>query len=208
MFWDLWKRKHSVEHLSIALNKIVKVFQKENIEYALAYGTLLGIYRDGHPIEGDDDIDLFIPQKDWDRAIGVMNKHFFQIPQPILSPYFRGFSVNNVQVELYQAMFYKDRIIDCWEKDVHKKKDLYPFRSYGDYLVPRDVETFLVHVYGKDWRIPKSGKDYPQHEKELADFVCTKVFIKKPCLGWSGVALIILFSIILITVITCINIRK
>jgi hypothetical protein len=202
-----WKGKKSAIKLQNALDKVVEVFEKEDIEYSLAYGTLLGIIREGKPIENDDDIDLFIPSHEWDKAVKVMAKHFFRIPYLTLSivtniydysSIFAMYSVNNVQVDLYRLYSHEERTIDCWSERTFDAS-LYPFSKRGKYSVPKNPEESLVFVYGEDWRIPRGGKD-KSRERELARLVCNRAFPKKINVPFVSVSCSIIIVIVAVII--------
>ena len=65
------KRVWSVE-LEI-LSVFHEVCEKHGLMYSLAFGTLLGQVRHGGFIPWDDDIDLIMPRKDYDKLIGIWN---------------------------------------------------------------------------------------------------------------------------------------
>ncbi len=195
-------QRFSSKELQDAMDKVIRLFEQENVEYALAYGTLLGIIRDNHPIDNDDDVDLFIPPDQWEKALEIMERHFSSKPHLMIEPYFRDFMVNNVQVDLYKLNNFEDRTIDCWNTRVFLKQDMYPFSQFNQYSVPKDPEKLLVHVYGEDWRVPRGGKDYPsEKQKRFANFVCTKVFTKKPRLGAISIGLIVAISFVAVLIL-------
>ena len=41
-----------------SLKDVVDILNKSDIRWAVSFGTLLGLFRDQDPIEGDDDIDI------------------------------------------------------------------------------------------------------------------------------------------------------
>lgn len=60
----------SVEMMKV----IVDVFEEHDIDYCLAHGTLLGLIRHGDFIPWDDDIDLFVFDNDYARAIQLLRR--------------------------------------------------------------------------------------------------------------------------------------
>lgn len=76
LYYDL-QVKGSLRNFQIfnqeLLNFIVNVCKKYNINYWLDYGTLLGAVRHGGYIPWDDDIDIGMMRKDYDKFIKVLN---------------------------------------------------------------------------------------------------------------------------------------
>ncbi|MGI6220694.1 MAG: LicD family protein [Coriobacteriales bacterium] len=60
----------SVEMMKV----IVDIFEKNCIDYCLAHGTLLGLVRHGDFIPWDDDVDLFVFDNDYARAIQALRR--------------------------------------------------------------------------------------------------------------------------------------
>lgn len=66
------------------LRKLLDVCTTENLQVYPMYGTLLGIVRDGGMISGDDDIDVAMPRKDFNKLIELADDftemYFLQTP--------------------------------------------------------------------------------------------------------------------------------
>ena len=58
------------------LNEFDKVCRENNLNYFIAYGTLLGAIRHGGFIPWDDDVDLVMPRNDYDRLCAMADENF------------------------------------------------------------------------------------------------------------------------------------
>ena len=63
------------------LNHFMSICEKEKLQYFFAYGTLLGAIREQGFIEWDDDVDIWMPRKDFDKFAEIYykykNNHYF-----------------------------------------------------------------------------------------------------------------------------------
>ena len=57
------------------LNAIHEILTEKNIEYQLAYGSLLGMIRDKQPIPWDYDADIFVHYKDWQAVSDALQEN-------------------------------------------------------------------------------------------------------------------------------------
>lgn len=60
-------QEQAIEIRKTILKEFHQLCEKNNLRYALAYGTLLGAVRHGGMIPWDDDIDLVMPRDDYER---------------------------------------------------------------------------------------------------------------------------------------------
>ena len=67
------------------LNKLIQVCNKYGITYFADAGTLLGAVRHKGFIPWDDDIDIILPRKDYDKLLSVA-KEEFQYPYYVEKP--------------------------------------------------------------------------------------------------------------------------
>lgn len=155
-----------------------KVLDKLGIPFCLAHGTLLGAYRDGDFISGDeDDIDLVIPDLYADEAekifselqkIGFNKPGRFWIKGRLEGAgIYRG--ANRIDLN-----FLHEKEDKVYEVHINKFPNnpksymvyVFPIRHFEkfdklnfkgiDFNIPFDVERFLELKYGPDWRVPIS----------------------------------------------------
>lgn len=79
-----------VEQKKITLNileKLIKIFEENNITYFAYFGTLLGAIRHGGMIPWDDDIDLAMPRSDYDKLCEIeWEKYNLKLSHPAIDP--------------------------------------------------------------------------------------------------------------------------
>ena len=160
------------DHAEAAFSSIIQFLEAEDIDYFVADGTLLGIYRDRALIKHDTDLDFYLKDE---RDVWKI-RDFFED---------QGFRVGRVMRKwsrTYQISFYDNRrlIVDfcIWHADsdgnrywvgpeIHGKRiqsdnffnnaimlhwgDL-AFRTFSN------VEDWLSSVYGENWSVPETEK--------------------------------------------------
>lgn len=155
---------------NFVLQKGVEIIESLGYECWLSAGTMMGIYRDGQPIEVDTDLDVgmfAISTEERDKLKAEFNNQGFDD--------IRITSYNGEPMQL--AMIHKEVIFDIYfyhkkEKTVdnyndygwmHKPMDLLnPLHeiTYNGkkYKCPRPV-PYLRWRYGEDWNIPNRNSD-------------------------------------------------
>lgn len=92
------------EHKKIALDILKAVdciCKKNNIQYFLAYGTLLGAVRHQGFIPWDDDIDIQVPRQDYNRFLNIFNEQALSNGYEhlkVVSPYDKGALHTHIKV--------------------------------------------------------------------------------------------------------------
>lgn len=86
-FEEIYKEFREYQKITMdTLIEFHRVCEKSNIEYELAYGSLLGAIRDNGQIPWDYDIDVFVAFKDKERLIETLkkeldDKYYFYCPE-------------------------------------------------------------------------------------------------------------------------------
>jgi hypothetical protein len=171
--------KSSLEshQLLLALQYICKKIAK--FEYFIFYGTLVGVMRDGKPVEGDDDIDIMVPAKYREQILALFlsdNTSDLEYDESRVinqTPYFSQILMKIYTVSVPIDFYFFDRsdthVVDKWSQSAWSRgitplsipiELIYPLKSVsvGNAIlnVPRYPEACCEFIYGSEWRIPKS----------------------------------------------------
>jgi hypothetical protein len=136
------------------------VAQKEQLEFWVSEGSALGLVRSGDLIAGDSDVDVGIyatavePLK---RVIDVLtSSHGFRV--------WRNSPLSIIRSGAYIDIDITERGQPCmavsWPSLCDEHMDtLEPFQfvQYRDCTYKVPSETYFIHLYGSDWRVPKPG---------------------------------------------------
>ncbi|MDA8654792.1 hypothetical protein N9M50_06705 [Alphaproteobacteria bacterium] len=173
------KQATSVSDLQEALKFLPTIMG--DVEYFVFFGTLLGLTRDGIPIENDDDIDCYVNVSHQSKLIDNLTEHGIEIDQRLpwnrTEHFFQVFlqtDMNKIAVDFY---FY-DTHIDgdyIWEKwNFHgspsenrtwmkiPKPFIFPIQheTFENIIVPVPNKKKLTceWLYGSSWKTPKKKK--------------------------------------------------
>lgn len=145
------------------------------------YGSLLGLIREGAPIEGDDDVDFLIESSKFGEVLTMLsNDPSCEILLEYSSGPFLQFKIKecpNVPIDLYGFYFSKDgtKVSEDWNFNgvlmkpffslTFPKKLLLPLTRReilgSEYWLPRESEELCRRLYGRSWRTPQlKGKAY------------------------------------------------
>lgn len=68
------KIRYALTRLQLSiLDELDRISRKHNIEYSLTGGSLIGAVRDGGIIPWDDDVDIIMTRKNYDKLISIIN---------------------------------------------------------------------------------------------------------------------------------------
>lgn len=158
-----------VEDAAIVLFDLKSFLDENNIQFFLAYGTLLGLHRDGELLSYDHDLDIGLY---WDvprhKLVNLISqsKNFYISEKQLASFRFDwNFSVfHKTKDVVIDFCFFKpegeflDSGLDhlpnplLWRFSTFKTK-LIQYRG-NEYAVPENPEQYLTEIYGSNWRIP------------------------------------------------------
>ncbi|GAA4908246.1 tetratricopeptide repeat protein [Stackebrandtia albiflava] len=149
------------------------------IDLFLCYGTLLGCYRNGDFIPGDDDLDVGYVSRAEDPAgmkreaeelMLALARHGYDTRVAIDGRPFH-LRVGDVRLDINPMWFYEGR---AWSFRSHQltREQFAPVQSANllgrEVYIPRDTEAFLADNYGPDWQTPQPGFRYYRDPAELA----------------------------------------
>ena len=176
------------------LNDMRMVLHKNNTDFFLCWGTLLGQYRENKFIEHDHDIDIGILYNNFDISLKdiIIESGLFKFRHEfgeLDKSYECTFIHKKTNISIDIFIFYHIKK-DLYYTSTHTgkcNKTKYGFCKWGRHLkgfkeidfignkykVPKNTEDYLEESYGKDWRIPKKFNYYQGlnkgHYKNLLD---------------------------------------
>lgn len=147
------------------LQLLKRILKEQNLNFGLAYGTILGAVRDHDFITHDEDIDLYILKEDetlFLSTLVLLNNYGFNIVRNDR----RGLiSImrNGEYIDFYIFSKYKKGIRICSgmlipEKFLTETIDYPLLGSY--YKIPKDYEIFFEYEYGSNWSTPIPYVDF------------------------------------------------
>ncbi|MBQ6198616.1 MAG: LicD family protein [Bacteroidales bacterium] len=121
------------ESLLSILNSVTLFCQKNNIQYYLAWGTLIGAVRHKGFIPWDDDIDIWMPRSDYNRFIELYDNQIFHFRSMQTEEDF-PLCFGKVCDERFSA-------IDEYDKDFGLYVDIFPLDG-----LPTDLTDAKKHI--------------------------------------------------------------
>jgi hypothetical protein len=154
------------EKINHTLEKVCDILNENNInDWFIFFGTLLGIVRENSCIQGDNDLDIMI-NHDYQEVRLTFEQEGFEFVPHIRKnkPFGELLLKSRSTAEFSSFDFYFCEVTDRdYYTPWHKAKaincqplDKQSWRSTTLNL-PNDYMNKIVSMYGKDWRIPRSG---------------------------------------------------
>lgn len=166
-------RKLHVVQLEL-LEVIDTICRKNNIKYSTAFGTVLGAVRHKGFIPWDDDIDIIMPKKDYDKLIEILKK---DCPEG----YYLLMPDINVEYISLVTKFVKEGTLFIPEIEKQMKcergigLDIFPLNNIADNEIERKKQFRDAWFWGRIMflrGVAKPDIPYKGIKKKLAEFVC------------------------------------
>lgn len=163
------KNKNTKNDLLFLYNSFLSLFS--NFTFIAFYGTLLGIIRDNDFINGDDDLDFLLDEKDSNNFILQLDENkinYRKLKKNSVS--LIQCSFNNIgPIDIYLYFDYDEYIRVPWDGNLlFAKKDIFPLKNIVFYdkkcIIPNESEKILEQIYGDNWKIPLNKKSYQWKE--------------------------------------------
>lgn len=151
---------------------LISFMNENDLDYRLADGSLLGIYRDGTLIEHDTDLDFYFSDSySLELAVSFLLGLGYQVGRKLskgdLIFQYSLYSADNLLVDflLWHPL---DNEYFYWEGPEIRRRRIQPksnfmdhsYISLGSHVLKtfKDVPEWLQSVYGHNWQIPESIK--------------------------------------------------
>lgn len=188
------KDDFKIEEAEKLLWETLKLFTDNGLHVFMAFGSLLGIVRNGGLLLHDKDVDVGLPQSEMDRALRLLQHHGWQsVNGAHISPRAVVHQKTGFTMDLFGFIIdEKSKKALCigaamaglpkewnmlWEFDrIELEKTSNP-RGEGSIWSLKNPEVWLESIYGKEWKIPDKNFDTMVSAKNLRSFsLLTKCF--------------------------------
>lgn len=148
--------------------EIDDICKKNGVKYYFSEGTALGLYRNGDLIDWDDDIDIGMKEKEYNKFVEkcvpeLVNRGYYLIYNytPAINEHILSFLKDGQLIDIENVKIGKWCISKmgklCDELLPHIQK--LTKKEWRGRKFPVPEESYYVYLYGKDWRIPKKTKN-------------------------------------------------
>jgi len=179
---------------------ICDLFEELGIKYCLSHGTMLGVYRDKDIIPWDDDVDLALFSDDRSKLaearIRLRKLGFYVVdegdPQKPIDPQSNAPYSDFVTIkdgEKIEGWIF-DKIDDFYYYDKNRSKVVFPATMFDTFNkiewrgeifnTPSDIESFLVYLYGDNWKTPDKNRKPNDLSVENGNIVVKSHEFSKP----------------------------
>lgn len=147
------------------LKQFIEICDKYNLNYSLAYGTLIGAVRHNGFIPWDDDIDVAMPRDDYDKFCKIMES------QPLKGYFFQSY-VTEPQCGLVFGKIRKDNTVlsEIYSHHINMHQgiwiDIFPYDKVSNYKIKRKID-YLMFLVWKNMYIVKCDYNMPPNRSKI-----------------------------------------
>lgn len=170
----------NIEVAKTNLIELKNLLDCHNVKFGLIYGTLLGAIREKAFIKHDEDIDLFLLDEHKESLLSIL-KEIINIGFEVIRYDGKLLSISKDKeyIDFYffrkNKLFYRKCEVGLTAKAKYLENTVdYTFLN-ETFQVPINVESFLVDLYGKNWRVPIKNDPAIGHNK----YIIFREWIKK-----------------------------
>lgn len=171
-FFQEQKLVHGMKAMDLAVaEENFRLFQDvvhtSGLRYGLIFGTLLGAIREKGFIPHDEDTDIFLLNEDVDAFLRLLPRLKEKGLEVVRFPgSYISLMRKNEYIDVYffvERQKWGGRRVRVSRDDFElparylEETDSFPFLGV-ETRVPRQAESVLVKLYGKDWRVPRKDK--------------------------------------------------
>jgi UDP-N-acetylglucosamine 2-epimerase (non-hydrolysing) len=137
-----YKTKIIQKHKTREFNKIIDIFNKNNIDYNIFFGNLIGLLRHNKLfIPWDDDIDILVDYKDNIKIINLLKNNYDIL---FINNELLQIKKNNIYlVDIFYNLKFYNKYIKNYNFNVHN------YEIFNDYKIPEKYENIFEEFYGK-----------------------------------------------------------
>ena len=124
-----------------------------------AYGTLLGLTRDGVPIDNDDDLDFWILPNDKPVLKKILIESGYTLGETDEASFVNFYDYSGIQSDFYILEDHDDHFIDRWsfwgrtDNYTRLAKDfLLPLETLNGCSLPKERENLVKYLYGERYK--------------------------------------------------------
>ncbi|ARW20157.1 MULTISPECIES: LicD family protein [Pediococcus] len=165
------------------LNEVVDILEENKLRYFLIAGTLLGAVRHKGFIPWDDDMDIAMPRKDYDKFLDIFSKKlppYLHVKNFMTDSTFKYY-ITRIIDDRYKVQEIRNENID--ESITNISIDIFPIDGVPDNSLKRQIYYFKILTYrALISLIQKENIDKARKRKmweRIAIFIGTKVPLRK-----------------------------
>lgn len=147
------------------LKQFIEICDKYDLNYSLAYGTLIGAVRHNGFIPWDDDIDVAMSRADYDKFCKIMES------QPLEGYFFQSY-ITEPQCGLIFSKIRKDNTVlsEIYSHHINMHQgvwiDIFPYDKVSNNKIKRKID-YLMFLVWKNMYIVKCDYNMPPNRSKI-----------------------------------------